>query len=496
MTAPILYEVNTRAWLRELSEEAGRTVTLADVPDAEIERWQRLGFTHIWLMGVWQVGPKARDAALQLWREHWSKDVASTTSSTVLPGTPHPNPLPSEGRGDGAFGEGDVHGSPYAIQEYAVDSRLGDALSLLMLKERLGRAGLRLIVDFVPNHLGIDSIEPSRFPARFVHSSEPLPGTFEAEARFGKRYFAHGRDPYFPPWRDTVQLDYRVMETHQAMTAVAQTASAYADGLRCDMAMLLIPEIFRETWKDFPSPGAHLTDASFWRKSISAVRQLHPQVEMIAEVYWDREEELQECGFDFTYNKRVYDYLMRGQHAELRDFLRSRTANFLKRSVHFLENHDEPRVASVLSFEKHKAAAALVFFLPGMALLHDGQLEGRRQFARIQVSKRPSEELDPAIRSFYGELLAAIQKTHVRRGTGTILPVQGSVIVVKWEGRPEADFALVNLEAREETVALPAAPQQIAILYQTSSIAPRVHDGSITLPPESAFIVRGGGAKT
>src|SRR5688500_11235277 len=110
MRAPILYEVNTRVWLRELSEREGRTVTLADVPDSEIQGWQRLGFTHIWLMGVWQVGPKAREIALRLWREHWSKEISSTPD--------------------------DVGGSPYAIEEYSVDSRLGDALSLLMLKER------------------------------------------------------------------------------------------------------------------------------------------------------------------------------------------------------------------------------------------------------------------------------------------------------------------------------------------------------------------------
>ena len=472
MMAPILYELNTRSWLRELSEKAGRTITLADVPDAEIERWRRLGFTHIWLMGVWQVGPKAREEALRLWREHWSQEIVSKPE--------------------------DVLGSPYSIQEYAVDSRLGDALALLMFKERLSRAGLRLIIDFVPNHLGIDSTEPARFPARFVHSNEARPGTFEAEARFGKRYFAHGRDPYFPPWSDTAQLDYRVMETHQAMIAVAQTAAAYADGLRCDMAMLLIPEIFRDTWKEFPSQGAHQTDANFWRKAIAAVRQLHPQAEMIAEAYWDREEELQECGFDFTYNKRVYDFLMRSQHAELREFLRSRSANFLRRSVHFLENHDEPRVASLLPLERHKAAAALVLFLPGMALLHEGQLEGRRQFARIQVSKRPEEEPDQAIQMFYEELLAAIQNTHVRRGMGTVVPTNGPVLVVRWDGpQKETDFAFVNLEAREESVALaevfaPLSPREMLPLYATNSNPPRTRDAIITLPAQSASILRAG----
>src|SRR3546814_4684527 len=97
-------------------------------------------------MGVWQVGSKAREIALHFWRSHWRNEISSR--------------------------EEDVQGSPFAIQEYAADGRVGDALSLLMLKERLARAGLRLIIDFVPNHFGIDATEPARFPARFVRSEE------------------------------------------------------------------------------------------------------------------------------------------------------------------------------------------------------------------------------------------------------------------------------------------------------------------------------------
>jgi glycosidase len=463
--APILYEVNTRVWLRELSEHAGRPVTLADVPESAIERWKELGFTHIWLMGVWQVGPQARKIALQFWREHWRKEVPST--------------------------DADVQGSPYAIQEYAVDASLGDALSLLMLKERLSRAGLRLIIDFVPNHLGIDSTEPVRFPARFVHSTGAKEGTFPVDARFGKRYYAHGRDPYFAPWVDTVQLDYRVMETHQAMTAVAQTASMFGDGLRCDMAMLLLPEIFEETWRNFPSHGAHQTMANFWRKAIPAVKQLQPQVELIAEVYWDREAELQELGFDYTYNKRVCDYLLRRQDAALIEFLQKCPLNFLQRSVHFLENHDEARVASVHSLERHRAAAALILFLPGMALLHDGQLEGRKHFARIQMSKRMEEEADPVVSAFYEGLLKTLQTTHVRRGKPSLW-FGGQAVAVKWEGADETDIGIVNL-GESETHIIPElfGPGDVSALWWSRGDALRFELGrGVLLPPESAYIVR------
>lgn len=463
LAGPILYEINTRIWLRELSEKAGTRLTLGDVPESEIEKWKAFGFTHIWLMGVWQVGPKAREIALGSWREYWRNEVPST--------------------------EEDVQGSPFAIQEYAVDARLGDALSLLMFKERLGRAGLRLIVDFVPNHLGIDSTEASRFPARFVHSDDSREGTFTVEASFGKRYFAHGRDPYFAPWSDTVQLDYRVLETQQAMMAAAQTVSMFGDGLRCDMAMLLLPEIFEETWKSFPSAGIHQTMKNFWRQAIPAVRQLQPQAELIAEVYWDREIELQELGFDYTYNKRVCDYLLRRQDGELIEFLRRIPLPVLKRSVHFLENHDEARVASVLPLERHKISAALILFLPGMALLHDGQLEGREYFARIQMSRRRREEMNAPIAEFYAELLRVLQATHVRRGKPALL-FGDHVLAVKWEGAEEIDVGMVNLDDQEGRLSWSEPIGEHSILWRSSTSEVQLKPGVFIIPAVSACIVR------
>src|SRR3989442_359685 len=64
MLHPLLYEINTRCWLPELSAKCGQPITLANVPDSEFADWQRLGLTHIWLMGVWTSGPRARAEAL------------------------------------------------------------------------------------------------------------------------------------------------------------------------------------------------------------------------------------------------------------------------------------------------------------------------------------------------------------------------------------------------------------------------------------------------
>jgi hypothetical protein len=470
LPTPILYEINTRVWLRELSERAGTSLTLAEIPDSEIERWLELGITHIWLMGVWQIGPEVRRIALERWREKWRKEIVSE--------------------------EADVHGSPYAIQEYSIDGRLGRPLDLLILKERLGRAGLRLILDFVPNHLGLDSTEPERYPARFVQVPSPGPGTFRRATKIGPRHFAHGRDPYFPPWIDTVQVDYRVAAAQESMAAIAQTISMFGDGLRCDMAMLLLPEIFGTTWKGFPPAGSHLTDANFWRATLPKIRLLQPNVELIAEAYWDREAELQEAGFDFTYNKRVTDYIVRGQNVELVEYLHQCGLRFLERSVHFLENHDEQRAAAALGFELHKAAAALVLFLPGMALLHDGQLEGRRLFAPIQMSKRPLEEPNPDIQHFYRDLLGALKNSQVRRGVPELLHVRSEkrLIAIRWTGLTgEVDLGLVNLTGDGLEISIRDVLRndqtKLAPLYGTTS-GLEVSATSIRIPGQSAYILR------
>ena len=102
MSQPLLYEINTRCWLRELSEANGRGITLGNIPDAEFREWQRLGFTHIWLMGLWKGGPRARAQAL-------SSSGLAQAFSEALPG----------------WSEADVGPSPYAIAAYEVSAGLG-----------------------------------------------------------------------------------------------------------------------------------------------------------------------------------------------------------------------------------------------------------------------------------------------------------------------------------------------------------------------------------
>ena len=212
---PLLYEINTRCWLRELSEKLKRPITLANVPDSEFTQWQKLGFSHIWLMGVWTTGPRSRAQALGhpgLRRDY----------DQVLPG----------------WTEADVGGSPYSIAAYEVPPALGGEIGLKQFRQRLHSLGIKLLLDFVPNHLGLDHPWITERPELFVQRSEPMPDAFQQQTKLGIRWFAHGKDPYFPGWTDTVQLDYRLLATHVAMTELLASIADRCDGVRCDMAML------------------------------------------------------------------------------------------------------------------------------------------------------------------------------------------------------------------------------------------------------------------
>ena len=57
---PLLYQINTRVWLTELSQKLGRTATLDDIPDAELDRLVAMGFDWVWFLSVWQTGLAAQ----------------------------------------------------------------------------------------------------------------------------------------------------------------------------------------------------------------------------------------------------------------------------------------------------------------------------------------------------------------------------------------------------------------------------------------------------
>lgn len=445
---PLLYQINTRCWLRELSDAAGRAVTLTDVPDTEFARWRQLGFTHLWLMGVWATGPQCRAMAVK------EPDLIHAYNE-IIPG----------------WREEDVGGSPYAIADYKVPRALGGDVALKKFREKLHLHGLKLILDFVPNHLGLDHAWLREQPDLFVQSPVEVPGTFAQETVTGIRWLANGKDPYFLPWNDTVQLDYRRVSTRAAMRDLLLAVAERCDGVRCDMAMLLLNDVFAKTWDNFPISN-ETPPHEFWADAISAVKMTQPAFLFLAEVYWDLEGRMQELGFDYTYDKRLFDELFWRKAPGAQARVLGLPPEFLARSAHFLENHDEKRIASQLSPAEQRAAALTILGLPGMRFLHDGQLTGAKVKIPVQLARRVAEPADAAVARIYDELLAVLLQTAVGRGAFQVLPPceawpgnpsAQNFIIVQWQAQaPAFDLVVVNLAPHRSQCYVPLAVADLA----------------------------------
>ena len=328
----------------------------------------------------------------------------------------------------------DIVGSPYAVRDYVVPRETGGDAGLAALRARLAHRGVSLILDFVPNHTAVDHRWVRDHPEWYVHA-DPEAAAKEPAACFAvriggrSRHIAHGRDPNLPAWPDTAQLDYRVPEVRSAMADTLRQIAIRCDGVRCDMAMLVLDDVFTGTWAEHGAdPMGSRPEGEFWWHAIRDVKERFPGFTMIAEAYWDLEYRLQRLGFDYTYDKALLDRLRDGPGEAVVGHLRAES-DFQRRSVRFLENHDEPRAAAVLTSARHRSAALVVATVPGMLLLHDGQLEGARLRAPVELGRRPVEPTDDAIRTFYARLLAAVSAEPFRVGTPVRLEPRAT-----WDG--------------------------------------------------------------
>jgi len=298
------------------------------------------------------------------------------------------------------------------------------------------------LLDFVPNHVGFDHPWVSERPEFFITgderllASEPLIWTRAPSGRI----LAHGRDPNFPGWCDTLQLNFFNPGLRAAMVSELHTIATRCDGVRCDMAMLLEPEIFMRTWGSAPgAPKEHYP--AFWPDAIRAIRADHPDFTFIAEVYWDYEYKLQQQGFDYTYDKTLYDRVMRRDGAYLRGHLIAPAA-YQRKMARFLENHDEQRVASALSLAEHRAAAAVSFLAPGLRLFHDGQLTGRAIRVPVHLARAPQEKVIPEISELYNSLLKIAHSPTGKHGAWHLLDTRPA-----WAGnRTNENFICYLLE--------------------------------------------------
>jgi len=385
---PSLYQINTRVWLRQLSRESGRPVTLADIDDKTIDGFAERGFDWIWLLSVWRTGAAGRAVSRsnRQWREEFK---------TVLPD----------------LTEDDICGSGFAITGYTVNEGLGGENALAAFREKLAKRGMKVMLDFVPNHTAPDHPWVRSHPEYYVEASEKAfaeaPQNYlRVETDTGPKILAYGRDPNYPGWPDTLQLNYGNSGLQAAQMAELLSVAGKCDGVRCDMAMLILPEVYQRTWGTWPEP--------FWPKATAVVRTRYPGFKFLAEVYWDLEWTLQQQGFDYCYDKRLYDRLKDGNARSAREHLLADPA-YQERLARFLENHDEPRAALEFPLPQHRAAAIITYLSPGLRFFHQGQLEGARVRVPAHLCRGPVEPTDPNISAFYARLLSVLFKTRALR---------------------------------------------------------------------------------
>ncbi|TGN17634.1 alpha-amylase family glycosyl hydrolase [Leptospira idonii] len=400
-----LYEINSRLFCLE------NGCRLEDLPSLIGETSPFSASDQIWMMGIWENSPGSGQIA----KSHPGLQKEFENS---LPG----------------FTEKDIYGSPYSIYRYEVDPIVGGKSSLQSLRNKLNALGKDLIVDFVPNHVSLDSAYISEHPDCFLEREEADQNSFLHEN--GRRY-AHGKDPYFDGWTDTIQWDFSQPKTIDLHKKILLSIAEQADGVRCDMAMLPLQDVFEKTHSRSGLP--------YWKELIEEVKKIFPSFKFYAEAYWNREYDLQCLGFDGTYDKTLYDRLHNSNQGSVIEHLLA-DADYQNKSVRFLENHDEPRASSVFA-KHHKDDFAILSFLPGVILFFQDQNKGYLKKHPVQMIRRAAEETNLEIFSFYERVFQALKERPKNMDLSepkTEMFGEGKVLVRLLEGETKKEILIWN----------------------------------------------------
>jgi hypothetical protein len=222
------------------------------------------------------------------------------------------------------------------------------------------------------------------------------------------------------------------------------------------MAMLVLPDVFQRTWGIRSQP--------FWPRAIERVREEFPDFCFMGEVYWDMEWTLQQQGFDYAYDKRLYDRLHEGHARPVREHFYA-GLDYQDKLARFLENHDEPRAAAAFPPGMHQAAAVATYLSPGLRFFHQGQLEGRKKRISPHLRRGSNEPVNETLMEFYVRLLAILRQPVVRDGEWRLLEclpawdgnwTSDCFLAFSWQGAGDARIlAVVNYAPHQSQCYIP-----------------------------------------
>lgn len=394
MPRVVMIAKSTYVWLDQLSKAYGRPVTRLDqIPDEELDKLARWGFTALWLIGIWE-----RSRASQRIKQ--------------LMGNP------------------EAVASAYSLFDYQIAGDLGGEAAYQNLRERAWRRGIRLASDMVPNHMGIDSkwvmehpdwfisLDDSPFPSYTFNgpdlSWDPRVGIFledhyytrtDAAVVFkrvdrwtgSEKYIYHGNDGTSMPWNDTAQLNFLNPEVREAVIQTILHVARKFPIIRFDAAMTLTKRHYQRLW--FPEPGTGgaipsraehgMTKAQFdaampeefWRQVVDRVAQEAPDTLLLAEAFWLMEGYfVRTLGMHRVYNSAFMNMLKNEENAKYRASIKNVLEfdpEILKRFVNFMNNPDEETaVAQFGKDDKYFGVCTLMVTMPGLPMFGHGQIEG------------------------------------------------------------------------------------------------------------------------
>ncbi|MGL4948331.1 MAG: alpha-amylase family glycosyl hydrolase, partial [Mycoplasma sp.] len=395
---PSIYQVSLRPWIFQLSKELGTDVkTLEQIPLSKLKEIRDKGMDIFWIMGVWQVGEYGVN--------HDKSDPGLQESFRAV--------LPD-------YTMDDIIGSPYAITDYTCNKELcpnGDD-DLVKFRQRVNGLGMKLMLDFVPNHAAFDSPWLNDNINLFIRAPRDAQPPYDS-SRYFPNGVAYGGWYTFDPWTDVAQLNYWNPDTIKLMTDKLKTVAKYSDAIRCDMAYIILSDPYTQRWKsEMDSWGYKKPEKEFWVDAIKEVKASYPGTIFLAEVYGDLFKELIKEGFDYTYDKEFWDRWRDDKIQYAKDWI-NWTSDVKDNLCHFLENHDDNRAVPYFGGEVAKTigAALVSYTLPGLRFFFQDQWNGYRNKLEVHLRRSYDESKSDEAIAFYSKFFEVLKNDIFKNGT-------------------------------------------------------------------------------